>query len=786
MKLPLSVLKSFIDIDASIAKIEDTLTTLGIEVDKVHGALPPFEGVVVAEVKSCRRHESSDKLQVAEVFDGKDLHQVVCGASNCRVGLKTAFAKVGAKIRDAGEKFYTIEPSKIRGIESHGMLCSASELGIYEDNAGIIELPAETALGADCLKLLWDPVLEISLTPNLGHCMSALGIARELSAAWKKPLHAAKHSSAKHKNLPNVQAQVSNPTLCPRYMAQLIENVKVGPSPFWLQCTLQAAGHRPVNNVVDATNYILLKYGQPLHAFDYDKIEGHKVHIGPCHKEESFDALIGKTVILPPGTLVISDANKTIAIAGVMGGANSSVSESTSTILLEAASFDPIAVRLAAKKTDLRSEGSQRFEKGVDSSTVGDILEIATQLIVEIAGGTVSTAPIDLKTNIAPKQIRCRPARVNHVLGTKISHNEMKDIFHRLHILLVQETEQELLLQVPSYRLDLTEEIDLVEEIGRIYGYNHIERPLPKSSSPQLPNDPVYLFENDLRKRLIALGLQEFLTCDLISPKLAAINQEMGQFLRTLHAKSEDYSILRASLLPGILQVVKLNLDHKNSTIAAFEMGRIHLLQKGLPIEFPMAAIVLTGKEAPNHWDQKPTDADFFALKGLVENLLEGLRVKAHFVPSSHPTFHPGRQADLFFDSLHIGTLGELHPNTLALLDIKQRVYYAELNAQHLKTIQSPSPKFAAMAQFPSSERDWTLPIHPQTHISTIFDAIRSVHSPLLERFELIGTYRAEDKANVTIRFTYRDRTKTVSYDETQSAHDHLQQEVLAKTNMAG
>lgn len=783
MKLPLSALKSFIDIDESPAKIADTLTNLGIEVDAIYGELPPFSGVVVGEIKSSKRHESAEKLYVAEVFDGKELFQVVCAANNCRAGIKTAFAKPGARLRGKGEEWHTIGSSTIRGVESAGMLCSATDLGIYEDNTGILELPAEFPPGAGCIDLLWDPVLEISLTPNLGHCMSAIGIARELAASWNKPLHFKKCTPSSERLLPPVQVHIANRDLCPRYMAQKIEQVKIGPSPFWLQRILFAAGHHPVNNVVDVTNYILLTYGQPLHAFDYDKIEGQSIHIGLSEKSESFETLTGKTVEIPLGTLLISDAKKPIAIAGVMGGLNSSISESTTTVLLEAASFDPIAVRKSAKKTDLRSDSSYRFEKGVDISAIGDFLELATELIVEIAGGTVSTRPIDSKKEgLASKSIRCRPTRVGQVLGTKISHNEIRAIFERLGLPTAEEEDGSFLVQIPPYRTDLGEEIDLVEEVARIYGYNHIERPLPKASTSQLPHDPVYLFEKNLRQRLIALGLQEFITCDLISPKLASLAQELSlskdPFLQTLHSKSEEYSILRPSLLPGLLQVIQSNIDQKNHTFSAFELGRIHFQQKGIPVEFPMAAIVLTGKEAPNHWDRKPIDSDFFTLKGLVENLLSGLRIPVQFASSIHPTFHPGRQADIFAGALHVGTLGELHPNLLATLGIKQRVYYAELGAHHLQTSAAPPAKYSPIAQFPSSERDWTLPIHPQTNISTLFDAIRKVGSPLLEKFELIGTYRSAEKNNVTIRFTYRDKNKTVSFEEVEAEHARLQREL--------
>lgn len=790
MKLPLSILKSFLETEATPAKIADTLTTLGIEVDGIEAELPPFHGVVVAEVRSCMKHASADKLQIAEVFDGKELFQVVCGASNCRPGLRTAYAKMGATLRDKAGAFHTIAPTKIRGVESMGMLCSAKELGMYEDDTGILELPAAFPLGADCLPLLWDPVFEISFTPNLGHCMSALGIARELAAAWKQPLKLHFPTSS-FSGTPQISVHIENPTLCPRYMGQIIENVKVGPSPFWLRRELQAAGHNPVNNVVDVTNYILLKYGQPMHAFDYDKIEGKTVHLGPIKREEPFDTLTGKTVALHPGMLIISDAKKPIAIAGVMGGMNSSVSESTSTILLECASFDPLAVRSAMKKTDLRTEGAQRFEKGTDAQGLGMVLEIATRLIAEIADGTITTHPIDCKPTIfPPKVIRCRPNRVNQILGTKISHSEIREIFQRLGFKISLESEDVFQVEIPTYRLDITAEIDLVEEVARVYGYNNIERPLPKSSSPQLPHDPAYLFEKELRQRLIALGLQEFLTCDLISPRLSRIAAELTlakePFLQTLHSKSEDYSILRPSLLPGLLQVIASNLDHKNNTFSAFEIGKIHTQENKKPVEFPMAAIVLTGDDAPAHWEQKGQLSDFFTLKGLVENLLQGLRVSARFISSDHPTFHPGRQADLFAENEHIGTLGELHPKLLQLADIKQRVYYAEIHAGYLQKLQGPSPKCKPLAQFPASERDWTLPIDPKKPIAPIFEAIRSVHSPILERFELITLYRAGEKSNITIRFTYRDKSKTVSFEEVESAHAHLQQEVLAKTGLPG
>ena len=341
-------------------------------------------------------------------------------------------------------------------------------------------------------------------------------------------------------------------------------------------------------------------------------------------------------------------------------------------------------------------------------------------------------------------------------------------------------------VEIPLYRGDLQEEIDLVEEVARLYGYNNIEKPFPKVTTPKIPHDKDYLFETELRRRLVSLGLQEFLTCDLISPKLADIAQEFSlaktTLLKTLHSKSEDYSILRPSLLPGLLQVVRSNLDQKNQTFSAFELGRIHFLEENRPVEFLMAAIVLTGKESPHHWDRKPNSVDFFDLKGLVENLLQGLRIHAYTIsPSEHLTFHPGRQANLFIGNLCIGCLGELHPSLLAKHDIKQRVYYAELNTRYLEQHCKPIPKMIPLPQFPSSERDWTLSLDPKATISSLFEAIESTKPPLLEAFELIDLYRAPDKNNVTFRFTYRDLSKTVSFEEVEETHNRFLQQVSKK-----
>ena len=632
MKIPLSELKNYLDLDLSVETIADTLTLLGMEVDSIINEHPPFAKVIVGEVLSVKPH--GDKLQIAQVHNGKEAVQVVCGAGNCKAGMKTAYAVPGAILHDR-----TIEKASIRGIESHGMLCSAYELNLWKDDSGIMELPHDLKNGTDLASILWDPIFELSLTPNLGHCLSVLGIARELSAKLQIPLKKSVVKLPKGKE-GKIQVQIEDSQNTPRYMGCYLENVKIGPSPFWLQKFLFSCGHRPINNVVDVTNYILIKRGQPMHAFDTDRLDGTTLQIGLSKHTEKWTGLDGITREITPGVLIISDAKKIVAIAGAVGGENSAVNENTKNIFLEAAVFDPMTVRKSAKKAGVRTDGIVRHEKGVDPSGVEDALDEAVQLILQMSPSAILHEKIDLKKGpFLHKKIKVRPEKVNKLLGTKFSRSEMENIFQRLECKVSGEPNGPIIVEVPTYRYDLSEEVDLIEEVIRVYGYNNIDKGTSRSTPSSLPNDPIYLFEKNLRTRVSGFGLQEFLTSDLISPKLADLCLDFMsargmQLHKTLHAKTEEYSILRPSLLPGLLQVALNNLDLKNNTFSAFEIGRIHFLQNGKNIEVPMLSILLAGKAAPSHWEHKAEDVDFYTLKGVIENLINSLRIPDISFPS--------------------------------------------------------------------------------------------------------------------------------------------------------
>ncbi len=486
MKLPLSLIQSFIQLNSlPPVKIGEILTLLGIEVDRIENAQPSFAKVIVGEIVQVKKHPEAKNLCIAEVNDGQKTHTVVCGDLNCKAGMKTAFAPIGAVLTDADGKQRRIEKALIRNVESHGMLCTGAELHISEESEKILDLPAEVKPGEDIAHLYWDPVFEFSLTPNLGHCMSALGIARELSAALKIPIE--KPEIVLSQGKADLRIVIQNSDLCPRYMYCVIEQVKVGPSPFWLKRQLEACGQKSINNIVDITNYIMMKTGQPLHAFDADLLEGKTLEVSLSKSPQSFLGLDDIERTIPENTLLIRDSKKPIAIAGVIGGKNSAVSSKTTKVLLEAACFDPATVRAASKKLGLRTESAQRFEKGVDPTNTAAALFEAAQLM-----GARSTGYADVNTGpFEPKVIHYRTSRINQILGTKLSETEIEEIFERLHFQAKNGK-----AKIPLYRADLNCEIDLVEEVARIYGYNNIEKKLPLISTSQIAHDPIFLFEN--------------------------------------------------------------------------------------------------------------------------------------------------------------------------------------------------------------------------------------------------------------------------------------------------
>lgn len=636
-----------------------------------------------------------------------------------------------------------------------------------------------------------DILFEISLTPNLGHCSSLIGIARELSTALELPviypLIALKENGSAANN--QIQVQIAEGVACPRYACRVIRKVTVGPSPEWLQQRLEQCGLRSVNNIVDITNYVLLEWGHPLHAFDLDKLRGNQIIIKKAMEGERFVTLDGKERALRNTDLVIADAQGTVAIAGVMGGQNSEVSEETINILLEAAYFDPVSVRKTSKHLGLQTDASKRFERGTDPLGLIAALDRASQLIQEVTGGEVQEGIIDIKhKEFASLKVTCRLSRTNQLLGLSLRQGEVGGIFKRLGFHYTFDGIDTFTIEVPTYRVDISLEVDLIEEVARVYGYDHIPRQGGKHHSSVIPPVPIYLFEQQVRTRLIGDGLQEFLTCDLVGPTLLNIVQDPSfseeAAVVVMNPTSVEQSILRTSLLPGLLQVVKYNVDHQNHQISGFEVGRIHYCEGQTFHEPYVAGIILSGQSQPEHWSSDVQPYSFYDLKGIVENLLTEFGItQVTYKNLGLSTFHTGRQASVFVGELEIGSFGEVHPAIQRRLDVNQRILFGEFNLHEIMQVAQSKTKVKPLSAFPGSVRDWTLTVKQTLPYQQIVEAVQSQSSPLLEQVQLLDIYRSEKLPegyqNVTLRLGYRDLTKTIAQEAVDIEHARLTNQVI-------
>lgn len=787
MQLPLSWIKEHVEMDRSPLELESLLTSMGLEVDSIQDEKLPFEEVVVCWVESVTKHPNADKLVIAKVHDGLGVHQVVCGAPNCREGIKSAFARVGAKLKDPHkEEFFEIKPTKIRGVESFGMLCATDEIGVDESHLGIIELPQDAKVGASIYPYFADKIFDISITPNLGHALCVLGVARELAAGLGTQVNQIPISlnESRESIAGQISVQIENPQDCLFYGARLLKGIKVAPSPLWLKRRLNACGIRSINNVVDVTNFVMMELGQPLHAFDYSKIAGHSIVVRRAKHFETLTLLDEKERQLNEHLLVIADAEKPLAIAGIMGGFHSAVNESTTDILLEAAHFNAVLVRRGCKELMLSTDSSKRFERGIDGANVTRALDRAAMLLEEICGVRPLKGIVQAGTTERPPQIiSCHLARIGEILGLHVSLNEVETVFRRLDFKSHWDGKGVFTLEVPSYRNDLKQEIDIIEEVARVIGYHNIPKKTPYFASSTIPHAPLYLFEQEVRSRLIAEGLQECITCDLISPQQVetylSLQIDPASLISVANPTSLDQSVLRPSLIPGLLAVVKRNIDFQNAHLKGFEIGKIHFRMNGAYKEPSMAAFAFAGQAAPHIWDGLDRPVDFFDLKGAIESLLSGMRVEAVQFEKSHlPFYHPGRQAKIVCSAVEIGTLGEVHPELQRKLDVAERIYVAEINLQDLMALLPPPQKMKKLPLYPSSSRDWTVTVREEVAVSSILEAIRSIHSPYLEQVHLKYIYRShklgERKKNVTFHFIYRDVQETIENKTVDLEHARL------------
>lgn len=739
MKITYNWLKDYVEVPWQWPELVDRLTMAGLEREGVEDLAARLEGVVVGHIESREQHPNADRLSVCRVATGDaEPRTVVCGAPNVDTGQKVAVILPGARLPDGTR----IKEAKLRGVRSSGMICSEVELGLGEDASGIMVLPDDWSVGAPFAQAagLDDVMLDFEVTPNRPDCLSLVGLAREVAAQTGAPLR-----------LPEVDLQedgrpaadetavaLEDETACPRYVARLVRGVRVGPSPVWLQNRLKVVGQRPINNIVDITNYVMLESGQPLHAFDLDRLAEKRIVVRRARAGEKLETLDGAERALRPEDLVIADAEKAVALAGVMGGANSEVHDGTCDILLESAHFDPATVRRTASRLGIHTEASMRFERGTDWDMPARAAERAAALIAELAGGTVAPGAVDAYPRPGERtRITLRLERLKKVLGIAVDADESRRILTALGC--QTEGSDPLQVQVPSFRPDLEREIDLVEEVGRVYGYHRVpERqqlagPLPGSGAP-LQNE-----SRRLRRRLNGLGFDEVSTNTIVPRRwLEMAGHDPDAAPRLVNPPADTQAHMRADIVPSLAETARHNFNRRAQSVWVFELGRCF----GPEGESRRLAGLLAGDAEDSPWQTDRRPSDLLDLKGVLEALFEGAEVES--AASEHPLLRPGHAAVARAAGLELGYWGQLRPALAAEFDLERPIYIFELDFGRLASLlQGNDAAYVPLPRFPAVERDLALVVPDGTAAGDVVAGIRAT-DPLIESVNLFDVYRGD------------------------------------------
>lgn len=789
MNTALSWIKAYVpELNCTDQEYTDAMTLTGTKVEGFERLDKNLKDIYVGEILSIEKHPDADKLIICQVNLGDKQLQIVTGAPNVSVGDKVPVVIDGGKVaggHDGGplpEDGITIKNGKLRGVESFGMMCSIEELGsnrnFYPEapEYGIYIFPKDTPVGADAIELLGlrDTVFEYEITSNRVDCYSVLGIAREAAATFKlpfvPPVPEAKGNSENAADY--ISVEVKDPDLCSRYCARVVKNIKIGPSPEWMQRRLAKSGIRPINNLVDITNYVMEEYGQPMHAFDYSTIRGKKIVVKRAEDGMKFVTLDGQERTLDKEVLTICDGEGPVALAGIMGGENSMITDDVQTVLFESATFHGANIRKSAKRIGLRTDSSGKFEKGLDPRNAEDAINRACQLVEELGCGEVVGGMVDVKAPLKElRQIPFEPERINAMLGTDISVDEMLAIFDRLELKL---DEDKKMITIPSFRQDLEGFCDIAEEVARFYGYDKIPVTLPAGQG--IPGGLSYKLRIEQECRRVAeyCGFSQAMTYSFESPKvfdklLLPADAPERQAITISNPLGEDFSIMRTLPLNGMLTSLSTNFNRRNKNTRLYELANIYI-PKSLPLtDYPDERMQLTFGFYG--------EGDFYCMKGAVETTLFalGAKKKEEYDPNSgKPFLHPGRQANVIYDGEVIGYLGEVHPMVLENYNIKTRVYVAVMDLPKILPITSYDRKYAGIAKFPAVTRDISMVVPREVLAGTIEKMISQRGGKILESFELFDIYEGEqidkDHKSMAYALTFRDKTKTLQDDEVNSA----------------
>jgi len=789
MKVPLKWLQEYVDITLPPNDLASRLTMAGTEVKGIQVIGDSWGNIVVGQIVAVSPHPNADRLSLATIDLGTERQTVVCGAPNLRLGDKVAFAHVGAQLIDghSGQAF-RLKPAKIRGVVSNGMACSEKELGISDSHEGIMVLPAEAPIGTPLADYLGDAILDIDVTPNRPDCLSVIGIAREVAALTGQGVHFAE-VEYEEKASPidqQISVEIVASDLCPRYCASLIAGVKVAESPRWMQQRLLKCGMRPINNVVDITNYVMLEYGQPLHAFDYDRIKGKKIIVRRAAEGETIVTLDGVERLPSEDMLVIADGQQAVAIAGVMGGADSEVTPETASVLLEAANFNPPSIHYTGRVLRLPSEACMRFERGISPELTILALKRATQLIIQLAGGKAAKGLIDVYPGKrVPESISLSTAQVKQLLGVEFSLDQIVAALTSLSFDCELVSASEVWVTAPYWRSDIHQAVDLIEEVARVIGYDKIPATMLAQPVPRQSPEPILSLKQEVRHHLIGYGFQEVITYSLTS--LEMLNKLLPEPhplepkpIRVANPMTVEQEYLRSNLRANLLAVLSVNKRYEDGGIRLFELGKVYLpRQKDLPSEPEMLCGILSGSRFEKSWHGGDELLDFYDAKGVIEGLLSHLGIEASFEESRDESLHPVKQAAMIIAGNKLGVVGELHPKVLQAFEIPEAACLFEIDLTALLPFTLGHKMFQPIPRFPAIVRDIALVVDAGVTHQRVEDIIKSF--PLVERVTIFDVYSGGQlppgKKSLAYSITFQSPTHTLTDEEV----DQVQQQILDK-----
>ncbi|MBU2226550.1 MAG: phenylalanine--tRNA ligase subunit beta [Proteobacteria bacterium] len=799
MLISLEWLRDYVDVDVSPEELAERLTMAGLEVDSLTGIGPAVSGVRVARISSVKPHPDADNLSVCEVTTGEATYPVVCGAKNIRAGDIIPLAPAGATLPGG----LVVRSTKIRGELSEGMLCSEAELGLGDDASGIMLLPSDLPPGkelADVLALN-DTVLDIGVTPNRPDCLSVVGIAREWAAiAGKKVRYPSPAVRESGEDISGIAAvSIEDPDLCPRYTARIIKGVKIGPSPFWMRRRLERVGFRPINNIVDVTNFVMVETGQPLHAFDLRFLEEGRIVVRRAREGERFVSLDGKERTLRADTLMICDGVKPVAIGGVMGGLNSEVRSDTETILLESAYFNPSSIRRTSRALAMGTDASFRFERGIDPEGVIRALDRAAGLMAELSGGEVCANVIDQypRKVEAACDIPLRVGRVRDILGTVVPEGEIVRILKSLEMAVRPDGGGEGAFKVtpPTFRVDIAREIDLIEEIARLYGYDQVPVTMPAVSVVAGIADKKRMVAERVREIMTGAGYGEVINYSFIAPQ--AVDQlglgdtdERRRQVEIRNPLTEEQAVMRTTMIYSLLLNAKRNAAVGRFDLKIFETGRTFIRSEEgrLPLEHNRLACLVTGLRYEDRWHSRDLRADFYDLKGCVENILDTLRIPAPSFRSDvrEAFLHPGKSCSVFCGDRQVGFLGEVHPDVLSRLDLTGTIVVCELDMDLLANNYSGKALFRNPPRFPSSSRDVAFLVRRETEAGELIRLAADFHEELLEKVQIFDVYEGQNlpvgMKSIGLRFSYRSSERTLTDEGVNEIHGRIVQKIVHST----